>query len=379
MKILQIIPGADSFRVFLRELTQALIDDGHEVLTLFNPGGGISNQPVDGPGEIRHVNFPRGASPIKHLAVSREVRKIIQDYRPDVVHAHFSSAILTASLARLGGDCGACWLATFQGIQFPFASGLNGLLIKASETFAASQMDQVIVLTKDDHEALSDCLLAVKVTLQKSSGFGCHDRFFDTPIPSSEARQKLRSELRLSSEDRVFLFIGRIIAHKGFHLAARAFMEASKNCPDIRWIVIGERDPLHPTGLTDGEWSDFEQHPSVRFVGIQDDVLPYLDIADALLFPTAREGMPVSAMEALARRVPVLTNKVRGCRELIRDGENGAFFKSADVEAIKRVIESFNPSSFTMSHSPSHAPRAAMRRSNWIKETIDLYENGGSV
>lgn len=368
MRILQIIPGADSFRVFLSELTQALIDEGHEVLTLFNPGGGISNQLVEGPGEIRHVNFPRGASPLSHFIAGRKVRKIVKDFQPDVVHTHFSSAILTAAIARVGGDCGARWFATFQGIQFPFVPGIKGQLIRISETFAASQMDQVFVLTEDDQLALSLGAPKAKVCLQQSLGFGCHDRFFESPIPSTEARVAFRETLELSAEDRVFIFIGRMVAHKGFHLAARAFMRAAETHLDLRWIVIGERDPIHPTGLTDVEWTAFEKHPGIRFLGIQDDVLPYLDAADAMLFPTSREGMPVSVMEALARRVPVLTNCVRGCRELIRDGENGAFFASADVEAIESVIAAFQPMARAI-------PDEAMRRSNWIRETIDLYQS----
>lgn len=372
MRILQIIPGADSFRVFLGELTQALIDEGHEVLTLFNPGGGISNQRVEGPGEIRHVDFPRGSSPLQHLKMGCEVRGIIKEFKPDVVHAHFSSAILTASIARLGGDCGARWSATFQGIQFPFVSGLKGQLIRASETFAASQMDQVYVLTEDDQRALTQSAPKAKVRLQGSLGFGCHDRFFDTPIPSAGARADFRKTLDISPENQVFIFIGRMVAHKGFHLAARAFMKASESCSDLRWIVIGERDPLHRTGLSDEEWTAFEQHSGIRFLGVQDDVLPYLDAADAMLFPTSREGMPVSVMEALARRLPVLTNRVRGCRELIQSGVNGAFFASADVEAILSVISEFKPMDRAI-------PNEAMRRSNWIRETIDLYQSEVSV
>lgn len=375
MRILQIIPGADSFRVFLRELTQALIHDGHEVLTLFNPGGGISNQAVDGPGEIRHVNFSRGANPLKHIQKGREVRRLIQEFQPDVVHAHFSSAILTAAIARLGGDCGARWFATFQGIQFPYVAGFKGHLIRRSEVFAASIMDQAFVLTQDDQEALQTAAPQAKVHLQFSLGFGCQDRFFDTPIPSTEARVAFRETLNIRAQDRVFIFIGRMVAHKGFHLAARAFMAAAQEQADLRWLVIGERDPIHPTGLEPAEWAAFQSHPQITFLGIQNDVLPYLDAADAMLFPTSREGMPVSVMEALARRLPVLTNEVRGCRELIRDGENGTFFASATVESIQTVIVALDPSSFAICHSSSHAPNTAMRRSNWIRETIELYQS----
>lgn len=368
MRILQIIPGADSFRVFLRELTQALLDEGHEVLTLFNPGGGISNQAVDGPGAIQHLDLPRGAHPLSHIRSGRQIRKVIQEFRPDVIHAHFSSAILTTSIARLGGHCGARWMATFQGIQFPYTTGLRGQLIRFSETFAASRFDEVFVLTEDDREALAEAAPAANIRLQQASGFGCQDRFLDTPRPDVDARAAFRASLELPRDATIFIYIGRMVAHKGFHLAARAFMAAAEANTQLRWIVIGERDPIHSTGLTDEEWTRFQKHPAVRFVGIQDDVLPYLDVADAMLFPTAREGMPVSVMESLARRVPVLTNPVRGCRELVRPGQNGAFFEAPSVEAIRQTIEAFTPALAT-------PPDPVIRRSHWIRESIERYKN----
>ena len=366
MRILQIIPGADSFRVFLGELTESMLGSGHEVLTVFNPQGGISDQKVVGPGLIRHLDFPRGASPLGYLKAVRQLRKVFKEFQPDIVHAHFSSGILTAALARMSGLKCKQWIATFQGVQFPYATGSLGCIIRIMESRAAAKLDKTFVLTDDDLEALHQEVPRACVQLQKSLGFGCHDRFFDTPRLSQAERSHARKELGLGDSDRVFIFIGRMIAHKGFDIAMRAFVEVAKHNQDLKWIVIGERDPMHPTGLNEEEWQTFKSHPNIVWLGVCDDVLPLLDLADAMLFPTFREGMPVSVMESLARSVPVLTNKVRGCRELIQPGENGDFFESHEVAAVTAVLEKFEP-------MPRVTPNEAMRRSNWIRETIELY------
>ena len=209
-----------------------------------------------------------------------------------------------------------------------------------------------------------------EVVKQESCGFGCHDRFFDTPFPDSGERASRRREAGLDPEAVVLIFIGRLVAHKGFHLAARAFMQAHERRPELRWLVIGERDSLHPTGLTESEWAAFSQHPSIQWLRTQNDVLPWLDLADAVLFPTSREGMPVSVMEALARRVPVLTNRVRGCRELVDNGVNGHFFPESSVDAIREVLDSFTP-------FRAPAPPARLRRSNWIAEMRRAYRISG--
>lgn len=370
MRILQVIPGADSFRVFLSELVEHLLEEGHEVVSAFNPVGGIADYPVSGPGRIERVDFPRGGSPLRYVKSARHLARLVNDFKPDVVHAHFSAGILSAALARGYAATPCAWLGTFQGLQFPHGRGFRGRLTRGAECWAAARMDAAYVLTEDDLAALQRWAPKAHARQQAAYGFGCHDRFFETPAPDKAGRDRARAELGLNPEDRVFIFIGRMVAHKGFHLAARAFMRAQKRCQDLKWLVIGDVDALHPTGLTPAEWREFQAHPAIIRLGVQDDVLPCLDLADAYLFPTRREGMPVSVMEALARRVPVLTNSVRGCRELIDPPHNGAFFKSEDADAMAQELIDYPA-------VPASKPNPLTRRSVWVRNTLESYVNLG--
>jgi len=368
MRILLVIPVADSFRVFLTDLVEYLVDQGHEVLSVCNPVGGILESPQDARGRVMAVDFPRGSNPVKHFVAANQLRRIIKNFQPDVVHAHLSSGILNAAIARKLRRASCVWLGTFQGLQFPYSSGMNGRLTRLAECWSARQMDEVHVLTNDDLTALSTAAPRANVGLQEAFGFGCHDRFFDAPIPTHEARTQARKEYGIKENDRVFIFIGRMVAHKGFHFAARAFMRAQAENPDLKWIVIGEVDPIHPTGLTPEEWASYQENPSILRMGVKYDVLPYLDLADAYLFPTKREGMPVSVMEALARRRPVLTNEVRGCRELIKPPRNGEFFPSTDPEPMAAVLRDFQP-------YPGPEPDPLTRRSVWVQQTLQTYKS----
>lgn len=64
-------------------------------------------------------------------------------------------------------------------------------------------------------------------------------------------------------------------------------------------IVVGEEDPLHPTGLSPSEQERCENHPAIHQAGHCDDVALWLKRTDVLLAPSEREGMPVGVMEAL--------------------------------------------------------------------------------
>lgn len=371
MRLLQIITLLDSYRVFLRELTKAIRDDGHEVLTLCHTGEGNAVAAHESAAECQSFKLPRGASPFKYYQSASELRKVIKRFNPDIVHAHFSAAILIAALARVGGSCNAQWIGTFQGIQFPFLHGFRRTLTRQAEAFAAGRMDKVWVLTEEDAKMLGKAAPRAKISVQTSPGFGCAERFVEAPAPDEGTRITLRREAGFFPGEIVFLFIGRLVAFKGFHLATRAFFEAYKQAPHLRFVVIGERDQLHPSGLCSEEWQTFHSHPAIQYLGTKNDVLPWLDCCDALLFPSSREGMSVSVMEALARRLPVLTNRVRGCQELIQEGISGTFFPSSTVAAIRDILLHFEPyrHKATIDH---------LRRSHWIKEMKNDYDTSQS-
>ena len=70
------------------------------------------------------------------------------------------------------------------------------------------------------------------------------------------------------------------------------------------------------------------------FVGYQDEVAPYYAAFDALILPSANEGTPVSAIEALAGGRPVVATRVGGVPDVVRDGVDGFLVEPGDVAAM---------------------------------------------
>lgn len=373
MRLLQLVPVYDSYRVFLKDMAAALTAAGHEVLTVCDTENRLLPFPIDKDFPIQHLDFPRGAQPFHQLHAASRLRTIIRHWQPDVVHAHFSAAVLTAALARTllrlqhaQASPKPRWLATFQGLQFPLASGVRAPLLRTAESRAASAMDAVYVLTPEDAASLRQSAPSARVLQQQSLGFGCRDTFHDSPpTPQAEVR-RFRRTWGIPEEAVLFLFVGRRVHFKGFHLAARAFLQAHAQRPEFHWLVIGEDDPLHPSGLDDKEWALLRNHPAVHLAGPMEEVLPAYDAADALLFPSSREGMSVAIMEALARRLPVLTNRARGCRELIQHGHNGFLFPTPQCQDIRDQLLAFSP-------FQAPPPDKRTRRSAWVREMIEAY------
>jgi glycosyltransferase involved in cell wall biosynthesis len=72
----------------------------------------------------------------------------------------------------------------------------------------------------------------------------------------------------------------------------------------------------------------------VVYVGWQKDVRPYLKAADALVFPSYREGFPNVPLQAGAMQLSSIVTDINGCNEIIIDGKNGFIVPTRDGEAL---------------------------------------------
>ena len=74
-------------------------------------------------------------------------------------------------------------------------------------------------------------------------------------------------------------------------------------------------------------------------IGYQRDVSPYYALFDALVLPSANEGTPVVAMEALAAGRPVVATRVGGVPDVVTEGEDGYLVDVGDVQSIADALE----------------------------------------
>jgi glycosyltransferase involved in cell wall biosynthesis len=70
------------------------------------------------------------------------------------------------------------------------------------------------------------------------------------------------------------------------------------------------------------------------FLGYQEEVASYYAAFDALILPSANEGTPVSAIEALAGGRPVVATRVGGVPDVVRDGIDGFLVEQGDIDAM---------------------------------------------
>ena len=376
MKVLFIIPSITNYHTFLKELTQSLTDNGHQVFLLAGEQAIVKGKsPYAEPNNCEWVkiNFPRSFQPQKHLQSSLQVDAQIKRFKPDIIHIHFSAAMFTSALARRKN-----WpktIATIHGLAWPSRAKRSRFLLKHAELNSAKKMDEVFVLNKEDLRSLNKNGIK-NAFIIPGKGIGCNIGDFDPTHIDALLIDKLQKELGLQPNDVVFIFIGRQTHFKGFHLVIKAFMRIYHSKSNYKLLLLGDKDRIHTTGLNSTEEALIGIIPAIINIGWKANVANYLALADINVFPSTREGLPVNLMESLAMGVPIITNDSRGCRDVVKDGTNGIVLKENNVDSIARVMKQLADNIVLRKRLSNNAQneRGQYDRKNYIKYQIDYYK-----
>jgi glycosyltransferase involved in cell wall biosynthesis len=150
------------------------------------------------------------------------------------------------------------------------------------------------------------------------------------PAPAEDPalRPAVRAELGLADTDVALLYLGQLESRKEPLLAVEATRRAVALGQPVVLLVAGE-GPLA---------SDVEAcaGPAVRPLGFRADPERLLAAADVFVMPSAREGMALALLEAMAAGVPPLVSDGPGNPEAV--GDAGVVFGAGDVAAFTEAL-----------------------------------------
>lgn len=132
---------------------------------------------------------------------------------------------------------------------------------------------------------------------------------------------------RPAADNPIFLGVGRLVETKGFHTLIEACSVLNERGMSATCVIVGG-------GLEEARLKRLASQKGladkVSFTGALQpaDILDWYDRAHCLVMPSCvrnndRDGMPNVLIEAMARGLPVISTRVSGIPELVRDGETG--------------------------------------------------------
>ncbi len=384
MKFMFIISDVGSFNIFLSELSLSIFEHFPDIELHIICS---AEKTIDIPNlySFNHLNIhfhylviPRSIR-IKHeLLVAWQIRRLVSEIKPDLVHAHFTTGIFPTILFR---KMGIPYWGTFHGLGLNSSYGWKKGLFYFLENFCFQKLDKIFLLNQSDTDIVQTVYKS-KVYKHESLGLGCNLGKFNPDKFSENTRNTLRQALGIQQQ-KVIAFTGRFVAFKGFHVVVKTFLQLVQSYPQqFKLLLIGGLDPVHSSGLSTSQWQYIEQHPDITITGFTSKVEEYLSISDYFVFPSKKEGIPVCVLEALAMGVPVIASDSRGNNEIIEHLNNGMLIpQSQDTEQeIKSIIQSIEllekkPVLYQSLKTNALVNRSTYSRENFINESIIVYKN----
>ncbi len=240
---------------------------------------------------------------------TRRLAKFLHEEHVAAIHAHQYTPFFYSLLARgLGGQ--PPLIFTEHGRQHPDYRRLkrvvcNRLLLRPR--------DRVIAVGEAVREALikHEGIPASRVeVLCNGVSLDPYRAVASDPM----LRTAVRRELGLGESDFVVVQVARLNELKDHATAARAIARAAQQAPNIRWLVVGDGEQR---GTLEAAIRDNGIGSVTQLLGTRRDVPRLLAAADACLLSSISEGIPLTLIEAMAARLPVISTDVGGVAEVV--------------------------------------------------------------
>lgn len=361
----------------------AFLNEYYEVVGVSSDTGLLKN--VGKREGIRVVEIPmhREISLKADFGCLWKLYKLFRRERPFIIHANTPKGSL---LAMVSG-----WMAmvpnriyTVTGLRYQGATGVLRFVLKSMERITCLFATKVIPEGEGVRKALrQDHITLKKLQVVHNGNINGIDTAFFSPESVAEntnvqsGRNKIRQELGLDDSDFAFIFVGRIVKDKGMDELASALRRLIPDCPKCKLILVGpfetELDPL-----TEGNEEFFKTSPNVKYVGYQADIRKYLLAADALVFPSYREGFPNVVLQAGAMGLPSIVTNINGCNEIIIDGINGKIISAKNGQELYDMMKWFLESPGDVSRLASKSRMMVQTRyeqNDVWKALLEMYQS----
>jgi len=153
--------------------------------------------------------------------------------------------------------------------------------------------------------------------------------------PQSKDYELLKS-LGINNDDIVIGFVGRIVPAKGLEYLLEAFSYLKKEINNIKLLIVGD-------GAILKDLKNYSIELGISkysiFTGERQDIQKILSCIDIFVMPSIAEGLPNALLEAMSSGKTVVTTKVGGIPEIIKDRFNGLIIPDKNSEMLAKAIK----------------------------------------
>ena len=276
----------------------------------------------------KHFDIPFERFPIKpsNIKAYKQLKNIIDENKYEIIHCHTPVGGVLTRLAARKARKKYNTKVIYTAHGFHFFKGNNpvkNFIFRTIEKYAAKYTDILITINKEDYENALKFKLKENGKVEYVPGVG-----IDTDVikKTKYDRNKFLDDTRIDNNGTTLLLsVGEINRNKNQEVVIKALAKLPET---YHYILCGIGENKENLEKIAKEKNVFDR---VHFLGFRNDIFSIMKCCDIFVFPSKREGLPVSVMEAMACGLPCIVSDIRGNHDLV-DQKGGYVIKLDNFE-----------------------------------------------
>lgn len=274
-----------------------------------------------------------GLNPVSDAAYLLRLARLIRKFQPDLVHTVTVKPVLYGGvLARLMGVPAV--VAAMSGLGFLYTSQslakrITRAGVQSIQRFAMRHPNaRVIFQNPHDRDQLIAAGMAPSANAVLIRGSGVDPAAFPAQAPSGNG----------AGGPPVVLLPARLLWDKGVGEFVEAARILKREGVAARFVLAGDRAIHNRAAVPEATIRQWQDEGAVEWWGHRQDMAKVFAAARIVCLPSYREGLPKVLLEAASSSRAIVTTDVPGCRETVRDGENGVLVPPRQAVPLAKAI-----------------------------------------
>jgi len=325
MRIAYVVNDLDFFISHRLPLAKKAVELGYTVFIVSNKLPTIKYKGID----FRTFSIERSStSIIKNFKSLLELKRIIKDISPDIIHSVTLKSILLSNLSLLFNKK-VKKVNAVSGMGYLFTSNRESIALFGLKFIlrALIRLGRPHFIFQNNQDLNEIKKLGLKGDYSLIKGSGVNKDEFDY-VPSNTTKK-----IKIT-------FTGRILKDKGVIDLIKAIKLLPEHIKsNITVNLFGKIDKENPAHITEDELKSLLIPNLILWHGHSDNIKKNLIETDIYCLPSYREGLPKSTIEAMAIGRPIITTNAPGCDDTVKEGFNGYKVKVGDSKELSKKLQ----------------------------------------
>lgn len=325
----------------VKTLAQGLSQEKHTVMVLAPSSTGRNCKEREGGYDlmrIRSLPLPFKKNLRVTVSYDREIKKVIEDFKPDIIHVHTQMTI-GLTVLRVASQIGIPAVATNHLMPDNLINNVKALTpLRRTTTYLMNEYG--MMLYKDARRIImpTESVISMFNGERTDAPIVAISNGIDLSHYSTrKPRDYIYDKFDIPRGKRTVLWVGRLDGEKHLDIALRAFAKLAPSRDDLHFVMVGQ-------GNAESDLIDLVEDlgiaEQVTFTGLvsEEDKYELHRVPTMFVVPSPNELQCLAMLESMACGKPVVAVDAGALAELVYHDENGYLVSVDDVDGFSRSM-----------------------------------------